>query len=143
MPIPAISSILLLEEVRSLFHQLTTRPSPSDPILLSIDIAHGNIKRFSAIGASLLDTRCLTSSTPRAPSHHTRLLLHTQTFQFQDGTRKSQLAPCSTGKCSACDGATALPCSCTSSLTPTPKTQRAADRTSPQLSNQRIPALGE
>jgi hypothetical protein len=83
-----LSSTLSSEEVRRLFHQLLTRTSPSntnDSTFLSIDISHGNKKRFSAIGASLLDTRCLTSST--APSHHTRVhpLLHKQTFNFRYG----------------------------------------------------------
>lgn len=85
-----LPSPISLEEVRCLFQQLLARNhdkprSQVDPIFISCDIAHGNHKRFSAIGASTLDTSSLTSPKPPTPTHRAHVSLHTETFNFQYG----------------------------------------------------------
>ena len=79
-----------LEEVRCLFQQLLASNhddpnSHAHPVFISLDISHGNPKRFSAIGASTLDTRSLTTSHFSTPMHHTHPPLHTETFDFRYG----------------------------------------------------------
>jgi hypothetical protein len=84
-----------VEEVRRLFEQIFAsedgqRKSVDEPIFVSFDVAHGNKKGFSAIGVSLLDTRCFAGKLKNR--EHTHSPLWTRTYIFHYGSQGVRLA---------------------------------------------------
>ncbi|KAJ4286448.1 hypothetical protein N0V90_013148 [Kalmusia sp. IMI 367209] len=77
-------------EVRRLFQDIfasgdSEEKSNSLPIFVSFDVAHGNKKGFSAIGASVLDARRFTGSKSQRLKNHDHSMLWTHTYNFQYG----------------------------------------------------------
>ncbi|KAH7136125.1 hypothetical protein B0J11DRAFT_576669 [Dendryphion nanum] len=80
-----------VEDVRHLFQNIfagedSEGKSKTKPIFVSFDIAHGSKKGFSAIGVSVLDTRCFTGSTLHEFKNHGHSLFWTHTYNFQYGS---------------------------------------------------------